>query len=125
MCITNDIKTSSLKDSIFAILIAITVLSCDSDKIEKTYIVDTFDKEIVDTLVGKTEGTYTTQLIKVKGYANDSVYVSLGKNGLKQFYTGDIDTVFLGDYYGDNKVIFVFNPYKAKEGKLSVKFGIQ
>ena len=91
---------------------------------EKTYEITKFDKPILDTLTPIKGGNYSVKEIKVLGYTDDTIIVSFGKGYYKHYLTKKIDTVFSTDYYGTKKAIFIFEPYRAKNGSLKLKFSI-
>jgi hypothetical protein len=121
MCL--NVKSKFLKATVLSFL-TLLVASC-SDSGKKEYGITRFDKVITDTLVPKKDGSYTYKFITLKGYTDDSIYVSFGGNTFKRHYKGNIDVHLNPDYYGATKAIFVFDPYKAKKGDLKIKFGIQ
>ena len=109
---------------ILIILAGILLSSCSNSRVEKEYTITEFTRPINERLHPIEGETYTTQLIQVKGYVDDTVYVSYGEGTFKKFLVKEIDTSFMFDYYGGRPANFVFDPYKAKKGKLKVKFSI-
>ncbi|GGB86218.1 hypothetical protein GCM10007424_27850 [Flavobacterium suaedae] len=110
-----------MKNSIILLLIVISFISCTSDKVCHKHKINEFNKKITDTLYPVKEGSYAVKVIKVKGYANDSIYI----NGYKLYFKHSVDTVLQGgDYYGTHPAVFEFDPYKAKEGDLEIEFCI-
>lgn len=105
-------------------IFSVFIISCvDSHKVSKEHKNISFEKVVTDTLVPINGGAYSAQLIKLNGYVHDSIYVSFGNDTYKQYFTGKLDTtIWGGDYYGGQKAIFIFDPYKAKSGKLNVEF---
>lgn len=110
--------------TILIILAGILLSSCSNSRVEKEYVIIEFTKTINEKLDPIEDKTYATQLIHVKGYVDDTVYVSYGEGTFKKFLVKEIDTSFMFDYYGGRPANFVFDPYKAKKGKLKVKFSI-
>lgn len=101
----------------------ITILSCLTDEIRKTYTVTDANETIIDTLYPIKDKNYTTKIIKLMGETNDSIYISVDK-GYKIYFIGNIDTSVNLDYYGKYPVIFEFNPYKATNVNLNIEFTI-
>lgn len=99
------------------------MVSCKKDQ-TITHEIISFDKQISDTIIPIKGENYGAKLITIKGYVDDTVWVSYGGNYNKQYLNKEIDTSFLMDYYGESKAIFVFNPYKARKGKLKISFKI-
>jgi len=99
------------------------LMSCTNPD-EKTHSITHFNQIIIDTISPRKDIVYTTQLIKVKGFVNDSIYVSFGDKNRGYYLSKEIDTLFNPDYYGGHNAIFIFNPYKAKSGKLKIVFSI-
>ena len=91
---------------------------------EKKHIITKFDQSICDTIKPNKDISYTTKCIKVKGFVDDSVFVSFGDKDNGYFLSKQIDTVFNPDYYGGHEVIFLFKPYKAKKGNVEITFSL-
>ncbi len=108
---------------LFSVLLFLT--SC-SHKDEKKYVITKFDLPIYDTIKPLKGIGYTTKCIEIKGYVDDSILVSFGRgNSNTSFYlTKKIDFFINPDYYGESDAVFVFDPYKAKKGKLELTFSI-
>jgi hypothetical protein len=109
---------------ILKFLFFFTLISCYNEN-KRTYTVKTFPREIKDTLSPKTNNSYTTKIIQVKGFVNDTIFVSYGSNNYKNYLVNKIDTIFNSDYYGGQKVEFIFDSYKASKGELEIEFSIQ
>lgn len=109
---------------IILLLIGGLMASCSNSRVEKEYTITEFNTPINEKLHPIEGETYTTQLIHVKGYVDDTVYVSFGEGTFKKKLVKEIDTSFMFDYYGGRPADFVFDPYKARKGKLKVKFSI-
>lgn len=114
-----------MKKFIFIIFIICTLVSCSNSEVKKEYTIIDFTKSISDTLSPIEDEVYTTQSIMLKGYSNDTIYVSFGKGTYKHYFVNDIDITINPDYYGGSDAVFVFDPYRATKGKLDVKFSIQ
>ena len=67
---------------------------------------------------------YTFINIKVKGYINDTVKIIQGPDLYDINLSGDIDTIRKIEYYGEGSRTFIFDPYKATEGKLEIEFNL-
>ena len=112
-----------MKKLIIFICSIILFASCTNPD-EKTHFVTKFNETIIDTIRPRKEIGYTTQLIKVTGFVNDSIFVSFGDKNHGYYLSKKIDTLFNPDYYGGRDAIFIFNPYKAERGKLKIVFSI-
>lgn len=107
------------------LIICIILLSCSGSLKQTKHSITKFDKPIIDTIIPEKGVGYTTKFIKLRGTTNDTIFVSLGHDGIKNYFSGNIDTVITGDYYGYHKAVFIFNPYKATSGNLEVEFNLQ
>lgn len=100
--------------------------SCNENKNRKKIIINDFSKIRKDTLIPKNIQSYYSSTIQVNGYSNDTILIKKFINNsicnIKLF--GKIDTIIRSDYYGKNKVIFIFNPYTATKGKLNIKYSL-
>lgn len=107
------------------LFISLLFISCLHEN-KNEYSFEKFDKPIYDTIKPKTNIKYTTQSIKVKGYVEDTIYVSFGRERIftKFYLTKEIDTIINSDYYGAHDAIFVFDPRKCKNGKIKLTFSI-
>ena len=109
-----------MKKSLVLSVLILIVVSC-TKKQEIVHDLTSFKNQINDTISPLKEQAYAAKLIYVNGYVDDSVYVSFGRDS-KKYLTKEIDTSFSAEYYGEGKAIFIFDPYKAKKGKLKIKF---
>ena len=100
------------------------VIGCKQEDEGKKYTITKFDKIICDTIKPKKGFTYAAKMIRVKGYVDDSIFVSFGNKYYGYYLSKEIDTIFNPDYYGEGDVIFIFSPYKGKRGKLEVEFDL-
>jgi len=102
----------------------IVFLSCNSKKSDhiRFNLID-FTKKRIDTLKPLENKSYVSYYVKVKGYTNDTIRITS-----KFFYdiklSGNIDTLFSGDYYGKDEIVLTLKPYKAKKGKLEVEYSL-
>ena len=110
---------------IISTLLFTLLISCDfgSKEIIKKYEGGTLT--IKDSLVPEKSEAYTTKLIKLKGYTDDSIYVNFGGGSFNKYYKGNFDILLNPDYYGGVNANFEFNSYKAKKGDLEITFKIQ
>lgn len=106
------------------LLFVLTIFSCRKSQ-DISYETVTFNEQITDTITPHEDEVYGAKFIFVKGFVNDSIYVSFGGNSFKHFLCKEIDTSFSADYYGEGKAVFLFNPYKAKKGKLKITFSVE
>ena len=109
----------------FSLALILMLISCEKDQDQNiTHVITSFNKQIVETIVPIKGKAYGAKFIIVKGYVDDTVFVSFGKKYYKNYLVGKIDTTYTMDYYGDDNASFIFNPYKAKKGNLKVTFSI-
>lgn len=108
----------------FFTVFLLTTFSCS--KVSKNININEFNKAIKDSLTPIENVSYTSYIIRIKGHANDSSYIKPCDSCYKFYVSGDsIDEKLIFDYYGEFKVRFEFNPYKATEGKLDIEISIQ
>ena len=104
---------------VFIIIVLVLLISCNESK--QITITD-FSKPVYDTLVAKKKGGYTTAIFEISGYTNDTIKINF--HVLERKYSGKFKYKSGPmDYYGGD-VEFIFDPYKATEGKIEVKYGI-
>lgn len=100
--------------------------SCNKNEDRKKIIINDFSKTRKDTLIPKNIQSYYSSTIEVNGFSNDTIlikrFLTNSIYNIKLF--GEIDTIIRSDYYGKNKIIFIFNPYLATKGKLNVKYSL-
>tara|TARA_B110001450_G_scaffold63582_1_gene60303 strand:+ start:119 stop:490 length:372 start_codon:yes stop_codon:yes gene_type:complete len=100
--------------------------SCNENEDRKKIIINDFLKIRKDTLIPKNIQSYYSSTIEVNGFSNDTIlikrFINNSKYNIKLF--GKIDTIIRSDYYGKNKIIFIFNPYIATKGKLNTKYSL-
>ncbi|PTX60461.1 hypothetical protein C8N46_106105 [Kordia periserrulae] len=104
-------------------LLLIVLVSCS--RVRKVTDIESFDKEITEIIYPKKEGSYTTYRVTIKGTVNDSVLFEFRDNGLPFYFTGKVDFSIPTDYYGGLSKKFIFKPYKATAGKLTVEQVLQ
>ena len=91
---------------------------------ESVVVIDDSTKRI-EKILNPVEGiTYSTKRIEIKGYSDDSIYVRFGDEGKALYLKSKLDTAFVGDYYGNGRVKFIFDPYKSKKRELKITFKI-
>lgn len=100
--------------------------SCNKNDDRKKIIINDFSKTRKDTLIPKNIQSYYSSTIEVNGFSNDTIlikrFLTNSIYNIKLF--GEIDTIIRSDYYGKNKIIFIFNPYLATKGKLNIKYSL-
>jgi hypothetical protein len=100
--------------------------SCNKNEDRKKIIVNDFSKIRKDTLIPKNIQSYYSSTIEVNGFSNDTIlikrFLTNSIYNIKLF--GKIDTIVNSDYYGKNKIIYIFNPYLANKGKLNIKYSL-
>jgi hypothetical protein len=114
-----------MKNLIIIFLISVSILSCDKTKrsdLKKIKLID-FTQKKIDTLIPYKSKTYYSYYVKVKGEINDSVKIKR-KDHYDIILIGNIDTLINGDYYGNEKIIWVFDPFKATKGELEIEYGL-
>jgi len=95
--------------------------SCGKDY--RKFTITDFSKKRIDTLRPYGYKSYVSYYIKIKGHTNDSIKI-FRKGYYDIILSGNIDTLINGDYYGTEKVIWVFDPYNATEGELEIEYGL-
>ena len=107
------------------IFILIFLSSCGRSNDEKEIIVTKFNDKIIDSLIPDKNASYSTYYIHIKGHANDSIRIKPGKEteNFNYFYFKDsINEELKIDYYGGEAKYFLFDPYKADNGKLEITY---
>lgn len=109
---------------LFIVLSIITFISCITyQKDKRNFIVNDFSTSRIDTLKPYDNKSYTQFYIKINGYVNDSIKIQR-KGYYDIILVGKLDTIINGDYYGKEEIVFVFNPFHAKEGKLEIEYSL-
>lgn len=112
-----------VKPLILLVFLLFSLSNCNNHLIRKKIVITDFSKKRIDTLEPNNLASHVGYYIKIKGHSNDSIKINLsGYNDIK--LSGKIDTLMNGDYYGGEKMIFTFSPYKATKGNLEVEYGI-
>jgi hypothetical protein len=100
--------------------------SCNKNEDRKKIIINNFSKIRKDTLIPKNIQSYYSSTIEVNGFSNDTIlikrFLTNSIYNIKLF--GKIDTIVSSDYYGKNKIIYIFNPYLATKGKLNIEYSL-
>ena len=101
------------------------VFSCElyTGKDHRKFTVTDFSKKRVDTLIPCDDKSYYAYYIKVKGQINDSIKIQR-EGYFDVILSGKVDTLINGDYYGKDTVIWTFDPYRAKKGKLEIEYAL-
>ncbi|MDF0716259.1 hypothetical protein PY092_08885 [Muricauda sp. 334s03] len=106
------------------ILIVLAMVSCVVyTKDRKKFVVNDFSKVRLDTLIPIKNKSYYAYYIKVKGSVNNSIKIKSNRHD-DIILSGTIDTLLNGDYYGGDTIIWAFDPYKAKKGKLEIEYAL-
>ena len=92
-------------------------------KDRKKFMVNDFSKVRFDTLTPNKNKSYYAYYIKVKGSVDDSIKIKSNRHD-DIILSGTIDTLLNGDYYGGDTIIWAFDPYKAKKGKLEIEYAL-
>ena len=103
------------------ICIALAFLSCNHNT--RDFIISDFSKVLNDTLKPIPKMSYGVALLEISGHANDTVLISFNYYNGK--FKGNFKESVRMDYYGRVNVGFKFDPYKATDGKIHVRYGIQ
>lgn len=83
-------------------------------------IIENFSKTTVDSLIPDINKGYSTQIIKINGNVDDTIRVK-GFYGNSIYLARNIDKEYYVEYYGGTPAFMLFEPYKAKKGKLKIK----
>jgi hypothetical protein len=110
-----------MKNIIYIVLISLLFSCVRHDK--NKLIITEFNDKIVDTLHPYNK-SYTAYNINIKGYVNDSIRIGFGPDSYSFYFKGEIDKKLIFDYYGQFERLFIFDPYKATEGRLEIKYGL-
>ena len=106
-----------------SIMVTIFFFACRGSKDSKKITITDFSKKRVDTLEPYKGKSYFSYYIKVKGHVDDII-----KFERKDYYdvrfSGKIDTIINGDYYGEKDLIWIFDSYKATSGKLDIEYSL-
>ncbi|PWI29878.1 hypothetical protein DI383_08980 [Flavobacteriaceae bacterium LYZ1037] len=105
---------------LFILLSIFLLISCSKN--EKELLIDDFSKKISDTLVPIEGRAYGAVVYEIKGDSNDTISVTF--NGVKKQFFGKFEYKFRMDYYGGMNVGFEFDPYRATNGKIDIRYGI-
>lgn len=97
-------------------------ISCNT-KDRRQFIVNDFSQIRIDTLKPNKNKSYVSLYIKLNGYVNDSIKIQR-KGYYDILLSGQLDTLINVDYYGNQDVIFIFNPYLANNGKLEIEYSL-
>ena len=114
-----------MKKAFICFVILSLVISCDCHNCRdnRKFIVEDFSKKRVDTLIPYKNKTYVSFVIRVKGNVDDTIKIK--REGYYEILLSDkVDTSINGDYYGTEDIIWTFDPYKAKTGKLEIEYSL-
>lgn len=104
-------------------MFCLLISSCSSyDKRDHiSFTVEDFNEVREDTLVPNDHGEYLSFNIQVKGHVNDTSKIEIDGHFDLNLY-GEIDTIIKNDYYGTETKIITFNPYRATNGNLEIRY---
>ena len=113
---------------IFAILLVLN--SCEKSSTNKQVTINNFNEKFTDSLIPDPENKdYFNYKVEVEGVSNDSIKVSISLSNFDNraktrdiYFTGDFNETIRGDYYGDTNMYITFDPYKATEGEVKLKY---
>ncbi|CAM4254270.1 hypothetical protein [Gillisia hiemivivida] len=96
-----------------------------TDKKEVT--IDNFDKKFIDSLIPNPDENYSVFYAKIKGYSNDKIRLSISPVKIENpesyyYFIGDFEEEVRLDYYGESNKYISFDPYKATQGKVKLKY---
>ncbi|WP_273273127.1 hypothetical protein [Maribacter polysiphoniae] len=104
-------------------LIFCVVASCGKDRAELR--ITDFEKQESITLEPYKLIPYSMFNLHITGYSNDTIRIKTkGIYNLDLRLTGDIDTLWYSDYYGEGPIECTFLPYKATKGNLEIKINL-
>lgn len=104
------------------LVILLFLQGCNEKNNYRDITITDFSKPQIFSLKPSDNKLYSTFIVDIKGNSNDSI--AIFKNQYVKL-NGKIDTVFNNDYYGGSDAVFYFYPYKASNGKLTVKLIIR
>lgn len=114
-----------MKNKLIVLIGLMLIFNCGSkrNKDHKKFTIIDFSQQRIDTLKPVQNKTYYGYYVKIKGYSDDSI--KLQRKGYYEIIlSGKIDTLINGDYYGTEEIIWIFDPFKAKEGKLEIEYSL-
>lgn len=98
---------------------ALLIISCEKDRAEIE--VTDFTKKQTIRLEPYSLMPYSMINIHVTGYVNDTIKIIQEPPFYDIKLVGELDTVRKIEYYGEGNKTFVFDPYRATNGKLNIK----
>jgi hypothetical protein len=111
------------KTTVFLLLITLAFSCSKEDSADrKSFVITDFEKPILDSLVPSTHTAYSTYSIKIKGFSNDTILVYQYDKSLALRLSGQIDSTFKSPHYGNATEFFIFEPFKATKGKITVEY---
>lgn len=114
--------------TVLILVLAGFLLACNRTD-RKKIIITNFDEEFVDSLIPYKENFfrhYAMYNVYINGYVNDSIEVKKGlqANYPSIFLKDSIKIRLHSDYYGEKTSYLYFNPYKATEGRLEIRYSL-
>ena len=102
-------------------IILFLLISCGKDdaKLE----INDFTKSKTIVLKPYKNYPYSMMNIWIKGHTNDTILIKLNSKNSKPILklSGEINERWYTDYYGEDKRIIIFEPYKSNQGKIEIK----
>ncbi len=111
------LKPNNMKTILF-LLQAFLLLSCHDPN---SHEIRDFSKPHTFTLKTEKGHHYTSYSVRLEGFVDDSIAVSMYALPTPQKFGGVIDTLIILDFYGGyDQLDLTVDPYKAKSGQLKV-----
>ena len=108
---------------LFLLFTVLMIISCDQGSDEAKIELTNFDtsKEVI--LIPYEGKTYVSWVIKANGSLDDTLKIK--RDGYYDInLVGNVDTLINGDYYGQHPVKYVIDPYRTKNGSLTILFSL-
>lgn len=113
---------------IFFIVIVTLPTSCSQIQDKKFVTITDFSKGYRGELLPKESliHEYTTYFVEIKGEVNDSIILRFheGEDAIQFYFIGKINKRLSFDYYGGTRRVFIFDPFKATNGRLKIEYGL-
>jgi len=111
---------------IIPLLAIILMFSCGTSTRQDLmkFTVTDFSNIRVDTLIPYENKSYVAHIIRIKGEVDDTVKIKREEFYYYLILPGKVDTLLNWDYYGTETVIWTFDPYRAKKGKLEIEYSL-
>ena len=117
-----------MKKAFIFFLSTLLLASCTRNN-RKQIVISKFTERFVDSLTPSkkmVKSGYVSYTVEIKGYVNDSVKFNLydGEESSSFYLKGNINNKFIDEYSGCCPRYLFFDPYKATEGELEIKYGL-